>query len=243
MAVWTYNWANATLSGTDLGSVIDDRYTLMRNNLIEKLVDIYGFGSAETDKDLVGLIKATLHVQTVSPSAVANKIHLYGLDVGSKCELHSRDEDGNVVQLTTIGQPSGMTSKARAYLKTVNQSISASTLTTITFNEESYDVDGEFDKTTNYDFTVTKEGYHLITVGVDLTNTLANTGYIRIYDGSSVLSIRRFDLTAGDRNTIVLTDILKLSTSAAIYVQIYCGVASTIGYGENATFFAVHRIS
>ena len=51
--------------------------------------------------------KSTYNVQSSDPAAVANAVITYAKDVGSKAELHSRDEDGNIAQLTSKGGTSG----------------------------------------------------------------------------------------------------------------------------------------
>lgn len=45
----------------------------------------------------------TLRVEASDPAAEADKIKVYGKDVNSKTEAHLRDEDGNVIQLTSAG--------------------------------------------------------------------------------------------------------------------------------------------
>ncbi len=47
--------------------------------------------------------KLTFGAPIASPANVANKGFLYGKDVSAKIELHYLDEDGNEVQLTSVG--------------------------------------------------------------------------------------------------------------------------------------------
>lgn len=48
--------------------------------------------------------KATLRAQTSNPTSVADTIILFSKDVDGKAEAHLKDEDGNVIQLTTAGK-------------------------------------------------------------------------------------------------------------------------------------------
>jgi microcystin-dependent protein len=47
--------------------------------------------------------KVTFVEQSSNPTSVANTIILFGKEVSSKSEVHIKDEDGNVVQVTTAG--------------------------------------------------------------------------------------------------------------------------------------------
>ena len=47
--------------------------------------------------------KVTLRVQASAPTSEADKGHIYAKDVSSKAEMHYKDEDGNVIQITTAG--------------------------------------------------------------------------------------------------------------------------------------------
>jgi hypothetical protein len=47
--------------------------------------------------------KVTLIVQATDPDAVADAAIVFSKDVGAKAEVHTKDEDGNVVQLTKAG--------------------------------------------------------------------------------------------------------------------------------------------
>jgi microcystin-dependent protein len=48
--------------------------------------------------------KVTLRVQTSNPTSVADTIISFAKDVDGKAEAHLKDEDGNVIQLTTAGK-------------------------------------------------------------------------------------------------------------------------------------------
>jgi len=48
--------------------------------------------------------KVTLRAQTSNPTSVADTTILFAKDVDDKAEAHLKDEDGNVIQLTTAGK-------------------------------------------------------------------------------------------------------------------------------------------
>jgi len=48
--------------------------------------------------------KVTLRAQTSNPTSAADTIILFAKDVDDKAEAHLKDEDGNVIQLTTAGK-------------------------------------------------------------------------------------------------------------------------------------------
>lgn len=78
------------------------------NYIAERFVDwMYGFGSGETSTMHVDYVP--LGAQGSDPPDTEDQIRPYGKDAAGKCELHTIDEDGNVIQMTSAGQAGSAT--------------------------------------------------------------------------------------------------------------------------------------
>lgn len=104
MAIPTAAWSETTPAGTDVVSAGDDRIREMKTQLRE-IIEIDHVMEDSGNGTTWGYhVAAHFTVQAADPDAVANSIILYGKDVSAKTELHARDEDGNVVQITSGGE-------------------------------------------------------------------------------------------------------------------------------------------
>ncbi len=78
----------------------------LKSDIQERLeIDHFHAGDAQDGEHK----KLTLGAPIATPANVANKGFLYGKDVGGKIELHWLDEDGNEIQITSVGSLLGIT--------------------------------------------------------------------------------------------------------------------------------------
>ena len=127
------------------------------------------------------------------------------------------------------------------------QTISASTFTKITYDTESYDVQNEYDNSTNHRFTATQDGKYLIIAGGGVKSAPANS-YIAmvIYKNGSTWKTGDAEVnsTSGQHMERKVTGIADLS--AGDYIEIYCqnSATSSIVIDDSAlvTYLEIHKI-
>ena len=97
----TWNAAyEAQPSDTENISLGAGRIRNLKEDIQERLeVDHFHAGNTQDGEHK----KLTLGAPIATPANVANKMSVYGKDVGGKIELHALDEDGNEVQITGAG--------------------------------------------------------------------------------------------------------------------------------------------
>ena len=103
---WTYTFDIATPVGTNVPSVLDNSDREIKAAVQERLnVDHFFTLTGTQVSDLAsGQHRQIEFYGPISkPSNAANKLWLYGKDVGGKIEFHVLDEDGNEIQLTDGG--------------------------------------------------------------------------------------------------------------------------------------------
>lgn len=110
--VFTRTWNDAyeeSPAGTDGLATVDNRIREVKVDIRETFEIDHGV----MDDDGRGEhLKVTFHEPLIAnPSNVVNKGFLYTKDVAGKAELHFMDEDGNVIQLTSVGEISGGVAK------------------------------------------------------------------------------------------------------------------------------------
>lgn len=161
-------------------------------------------------------------------------------------ELWFTDDAGNDIQLGTGG--GGFSSKARAYLSS-NQSIPSGTDTKVLFDTETFDVDGEYDNTTNYRFTATNAGYYLITSKIMFINKQSGKIYVnRIYVNGSTC-YEQHVISEGTvinyGHSVTLPEIVYLAAGDYVEIFAYQNTGSAVNLsGEiDHTSFAIHRLS
>jgi len=104
-----------------------------------------------TDTDLDATFEATF-------AKKADKLSAFAATTSAELAGVISDETGSGA--LNFGPP-GYASGAKGYKSATNQTISHATNTKVVLDEEEFDVLNEFDKTTNYRFTVTVAGYYL----------------------------------------------------------------------------------
>lgn len=140
----------------------------------------------------------------------------------------------------------GFTSKARAYRGTSVQSIPNTDITKVELNAENYDVDEEFDSTTNYRFTATDAGYYLVCAqcrldtGVDTKFVLTIIAVDGVY-----VSWNQAHMSSASPAGAFVSDIVYLGSGG--YVELFIrhnsGAASNLSEGTQQTFMSIHRLS
>lgn len=247
---WTYATAlsltDATPVSTDVASGGVAHFTNLKGSLCERLKDtMYGFTAGEDTDTLKGNKLTRYMVQAADPTAVANAILLYGKDASAKTELFCIDEDGHVIQITSAGSlavDAVRRSAIRAYRTTSDQIIGDSTFTKVQFNEESFDVLSEYDKTTNFRFTAISSGYYFVCANVMFkTGSLTDQTEINFYvNGSPVLVSRRMAIHASE--TFSASDVLYLTAGQYVEVYAFSSTGNEIIAGNNYSNFAVHGL-
>ncbi len=115
MTAFTRTWSaayEAQPADTENISLGASRIRDLKTDIQERLeVDHFHAGDTQDGEHK----KLTLGAPIATPANVANKGFLYGKDVGGKIELHYLDEDGNEVQLTSVGTTGTITSEIRLW--------------------------------------------------------------------------------------------------------------------------------
>lgn len=145
--------------------------------------------------------------------------------------------------IQTVGSQSG----ARAYRNTSGQAISANTVTKVQFNAEDYDVQSEFDSSTNYNFTATATGKYLVSSNVFVNTATANdVVQIYIYRNGSEHSTAAYVIPASGGINMQIVDILNLSASDVIDIRVK-DASNTMnvvqGSAPNISWLSVHKVS
>ena len=136
----------------------------------------------------------------------------------------------------------GFTSKARAWVSGV-QSPAANTLTVVNFGTKSYDVDTEFDLTTDK-FTATTTGYYLVTAQIYFSGLADQNDYsVYIYKNATSYAQRLLTSSGTNGFIVTVTDIVPLTATDYIQIQVRRQNAGAIEVGENLSFVSIHRLS
>jgi len=138
-------------------------------------------------------------------------------------------------------------STARAY-QTSAQTITTGTLTKITLDTENWDVQGEFDSTTNSRFTATEPGYYQINAGVGINNLDDGKFFsCSIYkNGITHAESRAASPAANIDLRTTVSDVVYMDGSTD-YVEIWVshdnGTSLTLLATTHSTFMSVHKLS
>ncbi len=103
MGNFTKDWNESTVADTAQASTLGAVDRANQVDLSDRLKAlIYGFVAGEND-GIPGCKKLHFKQQSGDPTVVADTITLYAKDVSGNNELYTKDEGGNVVQLTSAG--------------------------------------------------------------------------------------------------------------------------------------------
>jgi hypothetical protein len=104
---------------------------------------------------------------------------------------------------------------------TTGQSITSPTVTKVQFNQKDFDVQGEFDATTNFQFTATADGKYLVASNVFMNGaTAGDVASIFIYLNGASYSQGSYIVPTGGGVEMSLTDILNLSANATVDIRV-----------------------
>lgn len=193
-------------------------------------------------ENITGLIKDESSAPTHTPRNFREQIYTYLSGTTYRLYWYIKDAWKKVYDSSGIG----FTSKARAYRGTSVQSIANNTLTKVELNAESYDVDSEFDSTTNYRFTATSAGYYLVCASCRLDAGVDGKYLLTlITKNGNVVAYTQMHMSSTSGAGIGVSDILYLASGnyVELYVKHDSGVASNLSYGLEKTFMSIHRLS
>lgn len=146
--------------------------------------------------------------------------------------------DGGVI--TMGSQPC-----VRAYRGTSNQTWGTTgSNVKIQFNTESFDVKGEFDPTTNFRYTATVAGKYLVSTSILFSTSSAGVNEVSFFVNGAVVSNSSHYANTTSAYTIYLTDVLSLSASDYIEVNVKNGAGTaTVTFGADKTFLTIYKIA
>lgn len=169
--------------------------------------------------------------------------------------VNNNTSTGNILQLQDNGSnvfvmadggiwTTGSQSAIRAYRNTSSQSMTQNVVEKVEFNAETFDVKGEWDSTTNYNFTATAAGKYLVTASV-FAESIANgeAPSLYIYKDNSVHTERNFRATATSMS-LFITDIVSLGAGGVIDIRyVNASGASTLRNDQTLSFVSIHKIA
>ena len=177
---------------------------------------------------------------TAPSTSPADTVQLYANDAtAGKSVLHIRNEDGTVYNTWMSG--------ARAYrsLGASVQTIPTGTWTIVQFNAETFDIQNEYDNTTNFRFTATKAGYYQVNASVMWSSwNTSSVFYVSIYKNAAEYARNYFVAPSASGGSVPVSDIVYLSTGDYIDVRVYqnTGVDKTIEPGNAYTYFSIIKV-
>ena len=191
------------------------------------------------------VLEGTSDTNTITIKNSANTV------LGSDAVLGANDilvlvwNDTDWIEVTRSSS-GAFTSKARAYRDSSTQSIDSGSATKVQLNAESYDVDSEFDSTTNYRFTATVEGYYQVNAVVKYSATVDTKIYVTIIRRNGTdIATSQLAASGTEKMGIVVADVVFLT--AGQFLELFTfhdsGSAKTIENGESLTYMSVHRLS
>lgn len=140
---------------------------------------------------------------------------------------------------------SSLTSNARAFRTTSNQSVSASSDVKVQLNGESWDTDAEFDSATNFRFTAAVTGYYQVNAAIYVF-TSEDTKLYQLTvkkNGTTVFGGLARPGSSGDLQ-VTASDVVSLT--AGDYVELYLfhdsSGSKNVAAGTGLTYMSVKRV-
>ena len=150
--------------------------------------------------------------------------------------------DTNEKGIITNAKNSG----ARAYLDTSAQTISTGSFVKVAFNAETYDIQGEFDSSSNNRFTATVAGYYQITIQVEWASPEADKRFILAIhrDGAAVTWRDEVSPSATTPFGMAISDTIYVAANSYIegFVRNYASGDETISASAVTTFISINKI-
>jgi hypothetical protein len=122
-----------------------------------------------------------------------------------------------------------------AYIN-ADQTVTSTVTTKVTFNNEQFDTNNNFDSTTNYRFTPTIAGYYQVNVTIAGQSTVALTGLIAyIYKNGSAYRLGLIQQTSSNARAGI-SDLIYMNGSTD-YLEIYarCDGSGTLAFAGTPT--------
>jgi len=136
-------------------------------------------------------------------------------------------------------------SGCRVYLGSNQGGIAQNVVTRINFDTEDFDLRSEYDNSTNYCFTVKKDGYYFIHANVHMTCTSADEIYnIYIYKNGSNHSRNTIHSARASNLTLKVTDVIKLARDDYVDIRVMHGVGTNqLAFGNSSdTYLTIFKI-
>lgn len=156
--------------------------------------------------------------------------------------LYDTNEEGIITNAKNSG--------VRAYRNGDQLNLTDVTYNKVEFNAEVFDKQSEFDSTTNYRFTVTKNGLYKVYSIVYLKNVIADKEYgIAIYVNGGLRAMSFYNAPTTLRNnrlSIQISDLLDLSANDYIEIMVRpdCGANTVdISGSTDYSFVAIEKIT
>lgn len=135
---------------------------------------------------------------------------------------------------------------ARAFLSAAVQSIPHNTLTKVQYDGEDWDLDSEFDSTTDFRFTPTKAGKYQVNAAAEFLANAVGQRTISIYKNGSLHTLgQAIDATALRPTVIMASDILDMD-GISDYIEIFVlqtrGSALDITNTSQGNFISIAKI-
>ncbi len=131
------------------------------------------------------------------------------------------------------------------YLGTA-QSISDSSATKVAFDTKEYDLQNEYDNTTNYRFTATKDGKYLITCKITFSDALNTTNriFVSIHKNGSEYKNSDVGGSSGTYQGPIISTVVHLT--AGDYIEFYIfqqtGASKSLYNSSVYTYFSITKI-
>ncbi len=137
-------------------------------------------------------------------------------------------------------------SAALGYRATSDQTITKNTWTKVQLNAESYDIQGEFDPTTNYRFTAKKAGLYLV-IGKIYYGSFegGKTAYIKVKKSGADLLMNILQAYIGSYVHWQVSGVASLAANDYLELFTYhnCTVNKDLCIGEASTFLSVCKLA
>lgn len=171
---------------------------------------------------------------------------------------HSKDDWSRFPKLLRISPPpvsngfgfeeptSGHPYKARAYRATTISNLSAN-FNKVALDTESYDVNENFDSTTNYRYTAPVAGYYLVCASIRFETWVDQTRVgACVYKNGSIWNLTTSSNSGSSNNSITFNDVIYLAAADYLELYYYNDTGATtidIEGGPGRTFMSVHLLS
>jgi len=184
------------------------------------------------------------HIWTTAPSGTAGnaitftevaRIHASGgVSIGNTTDPGAGNLSVNGV--IKIGSNQAVNGPAFSAYINADQTVTSTVVTKVTFNNEQFDTNNNFDSTTNYRFTPTIAGYYQVNVTIAGQSTVTLTGLIAyIYKNGASYRLGLIQQTSSNARAGI-SDLIYMNGSTD-YLEIYarCDGTGTLAFAGGTT--------